>query len=82
MDTLSKAERARALLNDDLWREAIDGIRQRQFDAFANSAPDKPEAREQAHQMLMAVNLVEIEIREAIENHNIEQGKVRKRNGD
>lgn len=82
MDSFGKAERASALLNDDLWREAIDGIRQRQHDAFANSAPDKPEAREQAYHMLMAVNQVELEIQRAIDDHDIQARKVRKRNGD
>jgi hypothetical protein len=80
MDIDQKAERARAILED--LREPFQEIRERQMQAFANSAPDQPEAREQAHQMLMALNQLEIEIRQAIDNEAIQQRKVRKRAND
>jgi hypothetical protein len=80
MDTEQKAERARAILED--LREPFQAIRERQMQAFANSAPDQPAAREQAHQMLMALNQLEIEIRQEIDNEAIQQRKVRKRAND
>lgn len=80
MDTQQKAERARAILRE--LSDAFTAIRERQMQAFANSAPDQPEARERAHQMLMALNELESELRKEIDNEAIEQRKVRKRGND
>lgn len=82
MDNERKAERARAILSDALVVDAFKAIRDRQIAVFTNSAPEESEAREQAHQMMRAINLLEIELREAIGAEAIQARKVRKRDGD
>ena len=79
MNREQKAERARALLNDALLQEAFSQIRKRQLSAFENSAPESPEAREQAYTMLRALTQLESELQRAVTDHEIE---VRKRAND
>lgn len=55
-DRAHKAERARALLNDDLLQEVFAGIRERQIQAFTDSDPQATETRETAHRRLWALN--------------------------
>lgn len=78
-DIAHKAERARALLSDELLQDAIQTIRDRQMQAFANSAPQDVETREQAHSRLCALNEVVSEIQSLIDTHTIEQKKGRHR---
>lgn len=79
MNTEQKAERARALLKDDLLQEAFTNIRERQKNAFASSAPDEQGVREQAYAMLQAIKKLEGELNNFIANH---QREVRKRGND
>lgn len=80
MDKEQKAERARAILKD--LHEPFAEIRQRQMTAFTNSALNDDDARRQARHMLEAINLLEIEIRQAIDDQDIQSRKVRKRGND
>lgn len=70
-DKAHKAERARALLNDDLLREVFDSIRERQIQAFTDSAPQATETREEAHRRLWALNQIIGELEGFIADHTI-----------
>ena len=72
-----RAERARAILQDVLFTDAIAAIRDRQLTAFENSAPDQTEAREQAHQMLRAITQLTGELQSAIDDEVIKKGRHR-----
>jgi hypothetical protein len=82
MDIEQKAERARAILNDDLVIEAVSKIRERQMNAFANSAIGDAEALSQARLKLWAIEQVVGELQSSIDELTIRKGKVRKRDND
>lgn len=82
MDIEQKAERARAILNDDLFLEAVNKIRERQMNAFANSAVGDTEALSQARLQLWAVEQVVGELQRSVDDVTIRKGKVRKRGND
>lgn len=77
MDTTERANRARAILEDVLFTDAIAAIRERQLAAFESSAPDNPAAREQAHQMLRAITQLKTELRSAIDDEAMQKGRHR-----
>ena len=79
MSKQSRAERANALLEDDLFKEVIGKLRDRQIQAFASSGPDETETREQAHRMLCVIKQLEGELKKVVADHILE---VRKRGND
>lgn len=79
MTTEQRAKRARAILEDVLFTDAIAAIRERQLTAFENSTPEETGVREQAHHMLRAINLLTGELRSAIDDEAIKRGRHRGR---
>ena len=77
MDIEERANRARAILEDVLFTDAIAAIRERQLATFENSAPDNPAAREEAHQMLRAITQLQTELRTAIDDEAMQKGRHR-----
>lgn len=77
MDTEQKAERARALLNDDLFTEAVEGIRQDATKALTGCDPKDTDKLQFAALQLRAVEQVVGAIRAHIETHTIKKGRHR-----
>jgi len=79
MEKEHKAERARALLNDDLFSEAIEEIRQDATKALTGCDPKDTDKLQYAALQLRAVEQVVGAIRAHIETYQIEQKKGRHR---
>ena len=58
MDATRRAERAEALLRDELLNEAFDTVVETYLDLWRNSDLSEQETREQAFQLVRAVDLV------------------------
>ena len=79
MDKEQKAERARALLNDDLLSDAFKQVRQRATHALTNCAPSDVDGLQSAAMELHAVNAVVNALQDHIDTLTIEQKKGRHR---
>lgn len=77
MENSERANRARAILNDAVFKDAIAEIRERHLAAFENSAPEDSAVRETAHQMLRALTQLQSELQSAIDNEAIQKGRHR-----
>lgn len=55
MDNEERQRRARAMLNDDLFKEAVEEVRSRAIERFAKSPVDDDEERREARMMLAAM---------------------------
>ena len=75
MDIFEKAERARAILNDDLFLEAVNAIRERQVDAFRNSAVGDADALSQARLKLWAIEQVVGELQGSVDTATLRKKK-------
>lgn len=75
MTKKDEADRARAILRD--MRPRFEAIRARQLAAFESSAPGDTAAREQAHQILMALNLLKTELGKPIGDEAMQKGRHR-----
>jgi len=58
-DTIRRANRAKALMQSDAFRDVMQDLRDRQIAAFVNSAAEQSDARENAHAMVRALNKIE-----------------------
>ena len=58
MDANRRAERAEALLRDELLIEAFDAVVEEYLELWRNSGPSEQETREKAFQLIRAVDLV------------------------
>jgi len=61
-----KAEEAKRLKNDTAFTQFIDEVRESQMMVFANSAAHEVERREEAHAIIRALNLIEVNLDAAI----------------
>jgi len=61
-----QAEEAKRLKNDTAFKQFIQGVREDQMRIFANSAAQDVEQREEAHAILRALNLIEVNLDAAL----------------
>ena len=63
MDIEVRAARSGALLNNEHFIATLKDLRERQKDAFANSAASDVEGREEAHAIIRALNAIEASLK-------------------
>ena len=61
-----QAEEAKRLKNDTAFQQFVQEVREGQMLAFANSAAQDVEKREEAHAIIRALNLIEVQLDAAI----------------
>jgi len=61
-----QAEEAKRLKNDTAFKQFIQGVREDQIRIFANSAAQEIEQREEAHAILRALKLIEVNLDAAL----------------
>ena len=61
-----QAEEAKRLKNDTAFKQFVQDVREDQMRIFANSAAQEIERREEAHAILRALNLIEVNLDAAI----------------
>jgi|TARA_B100001939_G_C16638504_1_gene486540 hypothetical protein len=60
------ADEAKRLKNDTAFKQFVEDVRERQKDVFATSDAKDIEAREEAHAVIRALNLIEMNLDAAI----------------
>ncbi len=65
-DVRIQAEEAKRLKNDTAFKQFVQDVREDQMRIFANSAAQDIERREEAHAILRALNLIEVNLDAAI----------------
>lgn len=65
-DIRIQAEEAKRLKNDTAFKQFVQDVREDQMRIFANSAAQDVEQREEAHAILRALNLIEVNLDAAI----------------
>ena len=65
-DVRIQAEEAKRLKNDTAFKQFVQGVREDQMRIFANSAAQEIEQREEAHAILRALNLIEVNLDAAL----------------
>jgi hypothetical protein len=65
-DIRIQAEEAKRLKNDTAFKQFVQDVREDQMRIFANSAAQEIERREEAHAILRALNLIEVNLDAAI----------------
>jgi len=65
-DIRIQAEEAKRLKNDTAFKQFVQDVREDQMRIFANSAAQDVELREEAHAILRALNLIEVNLDAAI----------------
>ncbi len=65
-DIRIQAEEAKRLKNDTAFKQFVQDVREDQMRIFANSAAQDIEQREEAHAILRALNLIEVNLDAAI----------------
>ena len=65
-DVRIQAEEAKRLKNDTAFKQFVQDVREDQMRIFANSAAQDIEQREEAHAILRALNLIEVNLDAAI----------------
>ena len=65
-DIRIQAEEAKRLKNDTAFKQFVQGVREDQMRIFANSAAQEIEQREEAHAILRALNLIEVNLDAAL----------------
>jgi hypothetical protein len=65
-DVRIQAEDAKRLKNDTAFKQFVQDVREDQMRIFANSAAQDIEQREEAHAILRALNLIEVNLDAAI----------------
>jgi hypothetical protein len=65
-DIRIQAEEAKRLKNDTAFQQFVQDVREDQMRIFANSAAQDVEQREEAHAILRALNLIEVNLDAAI----------------
>ena len=66
VDIRIQANEARRLKNDTAFQQFVGDVRDRQVQAFANSAAEDVSAREEAHAIIRALNKIEVALDAAI----------------
>lgn len=61
-DIRIEAEEARRLKSDTAFKHFLDLVRENQIQAFKSSAADDIDGREEAHAMMRAVDLIEVQL--------------------
>ena len=61
-----QAEEAKRLKNDTAFQQFVQEVREGQMLTFANSAAQDVEKREEAHAIIRALNLIEVQLDAAI----------------
>ena len=65
-DITLNAEEAKRLKNDTAFQQFVGDVRKVQIEVFANSAAEQVERREEAHAIIRALKLIEMELDAAI----------------
>lgn len=65
-DIRIQAEEAKRLKDDTAFKQFVQDVREDQMRIFANSAAQEIERREEAHAILRALNLIEVNLDAAI----------------
>lgn len=65
-DIRIKADEAKRLKNDTAFTQFVQDVREGQMMVFANSAAQDVEKREEAHAIIRALNLIEVNLDAAI----------------
>lgn len=65
-DIRIQAEEAKRLKNDTAFQQFVQEVRESQMLTFANSAAQDVEKREEAHAIIRALNLIEVQLDAAI----------------
>jgi len=65
-DIRIQAEEAKRLKNDTAFQQFVQEVREGQMLIFANSAAQDVEKREEAHAIIRALNLIEVQLDAAI----------------
>ena len=60
------ADEAKRLKNDTAFKRFVNDVRERQKDVFVTSAAEDIERREEAHSIIRALNLIEVNLDAAI----------------
>ena len=79
MDNEQKAQRAKALLSDDLLNDAFASVEQRALDALTNCNPDDVPGLQSASQELRAARAVIAEVKSHIDTFEIDKQRGRHR---
>lgn len=61
-EEFSRGAEAQRIISDPIFREVIEGIKAREISRFTDSSPGDSGSREEAYQMLKAVEAVEGEL--------------------
>jgi hypothetical protein len=77
-DTRIKAEEAKRLKNDPAFKGFMISVREAQISVFMNSEAGDVSAREEAHAMVRALNLIEVNLDAAIAAETLLDRKQRK----
>jgi hypothetical protein len=73
-----KAEEAKRLKNDPAFKGFMASVRETQISVFINSVAGDTHAREEAHAMVRALNLIEVNLNAAIAAETLLDRKQRK----
>ena len=78
VDIRIKAEEAKRLKNDPAFKGFVISVREAQISVFMDSEADDINAREEAHAMVRALNLIEVNLDAAIAAETLLDRKQRK----
>ena len=82
MDIEIRAARSGALLNNEHFIDTMRDLRERQKDAFANSAASDVEGREEAHAIIRALNAIEASLKGDVDAVTILQKRKEQHRGN
>ena len=79
MDTLVRAARARAILDDEVFKDAIDGLKKDQIDIFLSSASELDQIDE-ARRQVRAIEALRDRLKSVVNDGQILERKINKKN--
>ena len=79
MDTLVRAARARAILDDEVFKDAIDGLKKDQIDIFLSSASELDQIAE-ARLQVRAIEALRDRLKSVVNDGQILERKINKKN--
>ncbi len=82
VDIEQKAKRSSFLLTNEFFIETFEDLREEQKTVFANSAASDIEAREEAHSIVRALNLIKAKLQTNVDTLALEERKAKHRGND
>jgi len=79
VDTLVRAARARAILDDEVFKDAIDGLKKDQIDIFLSSASELDQIDE-ARRQVRAIEALRDRLKSVVNDGQILERKINKKN--